>query len=323
MAEYDIYVLVLCLIVFTAMTALFSILIGNSIKMKLQLIRGGLADTEILRQQQSRAKHKAPSAAAFFDRFLSLLVCVLVIGAFALAVSVRVREGMPVTGGKVPKVVSSGSMADKYEKNTYLTEHQLDNQIQKFDLIFLSALPAEQELQLYDIVVYELDGNWIVHRIVEIQEPDDTHAERYFVMQGDANIYPDRSPVRYEQMRGIWRGECIPYVGSFVVFMHSPAGYLCVLLVVFVGLALPVLEKKINRVVAERLAVLEKDPASAAPAAPAKSSPASSQPPAAVPPDASRTPSRQSDGSKSGNGLLALAAILLALVRVPDSDNRR
>lgn len=44
-----------------------------------------------------------------------------------------------------------------------------------FDLIVVSPLPKESDLKLYDIVVYEADGQMIVHRIVDIKEADETH----------------------------------------------------------------------------------------------------------------------------------------------------
>jgi hypothetical protein len=48
-------------------------------------------------------------------------------------------------------------------------------------------------------------------------------------------------------MKGIYRGERIPMVGSFIVFMQSPAGILCMLLVIFGFIIMPIIEKKIER----------------------------------------------------------------------------
>ena len=65
-------------------------------------------------------------------------------------------------------------------------------------------------------------------------------------MQGDAVSSPDRFPVLYSQMRGIYKGEKIPFVGSFVLFMQSPAGWLCMLLVLIALISTPILEKKLQ-----------------------------------------------------------------------------
>ena len=75
-------------------------------------------------------------------------------------------------------------------------------------------------------------------------------------MQGDAVEAPDRFPVKYEQMRGIYRGEKIPFIGSFVLFMQSPAGWLCMLLVVGAVIATPILEKKIAKSKQDRIELI-------------------------------------------------------------------
>ena len=107
---------------------------------------------------------------------------------------------------------------------------------------------------LYDIVVYQQDDLMVIHRIVGIEEPNESHPnDRYFLCQGDAVGTPDRFPVKYSQIKGIYRNEKVPFVGSFVLFMQSPAGWLCILLVVFALIATPIAEKKIWAVEEERL----------------------------------------------------------------------
>ena len=146
------------------------------------------------------------------------------------------------------KVVQTASMEKKNPKNTYLFTNNLNNQISTFDLILTYQVPDEMDLQIYDIVVYEVDEILLVHRIVNIEEPNEKHPnERWFLCQGDAVESPDRFPVRYEQIKGIYRGEKIPFVGSFVMFMQSPAGWLCVFLVLAFTICTPIIEKKINK----------------------------------------------------------------------------
>lgn len=118
------------------------------------------------------------------------------------------------------KVVTSSSMASKFRNNTYLFENSLNDQVKRHDLLLTYAIPSEDELELYDIVIYEIDGKMVLHRIVGIEEPNEAHpGERYFLLQGDALERPDRFPVLYSQMRGIYRGERVPFVGSFILFM--------------------------------------------------------------------------------------------------------
>jgi signal peptidase I len=150
-------------------------------------------------------------------------------------------------------------MATKYEENDYLDFYNLDDQIQMFDLIVVHELPPEDEIELYDIVVYEINNMLIIHRIVGIEEPDESHPdERYFLLQGDSNEVPDRFPVLYSQMRGIYRGERMPFVGSFITFLQSPAGWLCFLLILFATIATPIVERILEREMEKRWRLLQK-----------------------------------------------------------------
>ena len=137
-------------------------------------------------------------------------------------------------------------MSKKNEKNKYLFDNNLNNQIQMFDLIAMYKLPDEMDLKLYDVVIYEVDDMLIVHRIVEIEEPNEKHPDhRYFKLQGDAVDAPDRFPVLYSQMRGIYKGWKVPFIGSFIMFMQSPAGWLCILLVVGAVIGSPIIDRKL------------------------------------------------------------------------------
>ena len=121
-----------------------------------------------------------------------------------------------------------------------------------------AKLPKEEDLQLYDIVVYEVDGILIMHRIVGIEEPCYDHPnQRWFLLQGDAVANPDRFPVKYSQMKAIYRGERIPFIGSFVAFMQSPAGWLCIFLVILAVIITPILEKKLLETKKQRLRAIK------------------------------------------------------------------
>ena len=144
-------------------------------------------------------------------------------------------------------------MAEKNEKNKYLFDHQLNDQLQMFDVVVCRHLPAEEDLKLYDVVVYKQDDMYIIHRIVGIEEPNEKHPnERHFLLQGDAVARADIFPVLYSQMQGIYRGTRIPYIGSFVLFLQSPAGWLCMLLVIFAMVVSPIVEKIVDNAKKER-----------------------------------------------------------------------
>jgi signal peptidase I len=145
-------------------------------------------------------------------------------------------------------------MEEKNEKNKYLLENKLDDQFAMFDVILCEKLPAEEDLKLYDIVVYQQDDMYVIHRIIGIEEPNEEHPnERHFLLRGDAVEYSDKFPVRYSQMQGIYRGSHFPFVGSFIMFLQSPAGAVCMLLILFAIIIAPIAEGILEKARRERL----------------------------------------------------------------------
>ena len=261
MTDFEKYVLVLCVIVMAIFVILFSVFLGYIVKLLIQVIRLGGEDKKILKEAKTLKKRKEKKRGVC-GKILSAFVCLLLCGVFAFTVYLNVTELDKTNGHLSWKVVKSGSMSYKAPENKYLVENGLDDQIQTFDLIVTEKLPDEFDLKLYDIVVYEVDGDMIVHRIVKIEEPNEKHPDkRYFLLQGDAVKNPDQFPVYYSQMRGIYRGKRVPFVGSFITFMQSPAGYLCMILILFAFIATPIMEKKIDKEMQKRLALLEKEKA--------------------------------------------------------------
>ena len=253
MTDYEIYVFILCFIVFSIFTVLFSVMLGYLVSLNIKLIKHGVLDAKIKTEYQKKAEKKYLRLGVFLDRFFSVLICLVLCLIFAFSVYLKMNEDKRPEDMPSLKVVQTGSMAKKHEDNTYL--QGIDNQVQTFDLITTYPIPEASELQLYDIVMYEIEGDVILHRIVKIEEPNEKHPNDYwFTLQGDAVSTPDRKPVTHGQMVGIYRGERIPFVGSFVMFMQSPAGYLCILLILIAMIATPILEKKLERAKAERLA---------------------------------------------------------------------
>ena len=254
MTSFEIYNLFLCVFVFIGFTGVFGFMLRMLVKSSLKCIRNGLDDESIKTEYEKAGKLKKFGVV---DLIISITLCTVVLSASVFSAVVSLMPDK--VSGNIPtiRVVNSGSMASKYRENTYLFENDLNDQFETFDLILTYALPPEDELKLYDIVVYEIDRLPVVHRIVGIEEPNEKHPnERYFLLQGDAVSSPDRFPVLYEQMKAIYRGEKIPFVDSFVAFMQSPAGWLCIILIVFAVSFLPVLESKFEKEKKARLIIM-------------------------------------------------------------------
>ena len=255
MAGFEVYVFVLCVIVFLLLTATLGFGIYYITKLTVRLINAGQEDEKITKEYQKYIKNqKGNKALSVVDRVVSLCLFVIVLAAFCFALCSNVNGSKKVGDTPVLQVVQSGSMAYKSERNDKVFgKPQINNQIQVFDLIVIHKLPAEEDLKLYDIVVYEVENTLIAHRIVGIEEPNEKHSERHFLLQGDAVANPDRFPVKYEQMKGIYKNERVPFVGSLIMFLQSPAGYMCVILIAFAVFVTPVVEKKLWQIKLARL----------------------------------------------------------------------
>ena len=258
MTEYELYTFLLCLIVFLLFTAVFTAILCLLVKSWLKCINNGLEDDKVYKEysaQKNKSRKKPKAANAVCNVFFATF-CVLCAAVFALAFVQKANQKSPVGKVPVPKVVVTGSMSEKIQSNEYLYENDLNNQIQTFDIVLIHKMPSEFDLKLYDIVAYENSGTIVFHRIVEIEEPNESHDHRHFKLQGDAVQYPDVYPVMYEQMLGIYQNERVPYIGSFVLFLQSPAGILCFILLLFYAVAEPIAERKISRAEQARLAVI-------------------------------------------------------------------
>lgn len=255
MTGFELYTLVVCLFVYILFVVLFTILITWIVKQYVKQLRAGIEDEQIIKEFQQESNRSERNG--FLQKVIPIFFCALFSVVFLFSTYSAITQDGKVGFIPTVKVVSSGSMADKYEGNDYLFDNNINNQIQVFDLVVLHKLPDEMDIQLYDIVVYEVDDVMVVHRVVGIEEPNDKHPnQRYFMLQGDNVRYPDKFPVTYSQMKSIYRDQKIPYVGSFVFFMQSPAGVLCFLLIISGVVAIYKVEKIILRERNQRIRII-------------------------------------------------------------------
>ena len=254
MTPYEQYSFIVCMIVYVVLTILFTTLIVCILRLSLKLIRNGVEDEKIEREYEKACHRENGSRIGeTIERVFTTLACLALFCIFGFSIYTQFVADNKT---EIPtyRVVLSGSMSQKYEKNKYLFDNNLNDQFQRFDLVLTRQLPKEEDLKLYDIVVYEVDGNLVIHRIVGIEEPNEKHPdERHFRLQGDNVHVADKYPVKYSQMKAIYQGERIPHVGSFIAFLQSPAGYMCLILVFLGVLLIPMLEKKLEKEQRSRL----------------------------------------------------------------------
>lgn len=128
--------------------------------------------------------------------FTSVLVAIVVIIA-ALLVGARVI-GLQVF------TVLSGSMEPTYHTGALIYVKEVD----------------PSEVKVGDPITFVLNEDLVIatHRVIEIDE-----ANSHFYTKGDANEYPDASPVHFNNLIGepIFT---IPYLGYLAAYIQSPPG---------------------------------------------------------------------------------------------------
>lgn len=93
-------------------------------------------------------------------------------------------------------------------KPTVILSGSMEPNIKPGDMVIIQKIDIE-EVVIGDIIEYQLPDFNVVHRIISIEYQN---GERYFVTKGDANLNPDKLPVRESQIIGKVILN-IPYVG--------------------------------------------------------------------------------------------------------------
>lgn len=253
MVRSDVEIFILCLIVFVLSCIGFGFLVSVIYKLELKCLAFGAFDEKI-KASRDYKKKKIEKFVDVFGCVFSVVVVLAVAVAFAFSLYTYISRNDKVGGSPAIKVVQSASMERKDENNKYLEENNLDDQIKMFDIVLIHELPGEFDLELYDIVVYQtVDDVLVIHRIVAIEEPNEEHPnERWFTFRGDNVQYSDKKPVLYSQMKGIYEGERVGYWGRVIIFFQSYAGYLCLGLVIFYLIVIPIFEKRIEKSIIAR-----------------------------------------------------------------------
>lgn len=154
------------------------------------------------------------------------LVLAAVIG---FAIAMRASNDKINIGNSYYVVILTGSMEEKEESNSYLTSHNLNNQIETYSLIGLENITDDTSLELYDIVAYyNSNDQLIVHRIVEITYSDTNQA--LYTLRGDANPFSseEESNLTRSQIVGKYNGFHNFGLGITINYLKSNLGIIAV-----------------------------------------------------------------------------------------------
>ena len=126
-----------------------------------------------------------------------VLYIYLSIAAFVFITNMVYRSS-PYINNQYYVSVNSNSMAAPLSSNTYLVSNNLKNQIAQYDVAVFDKL-ENQEIKLYDIVLFKRDNKLIVHRVVEIVDENSCY------VQGDNNPVRDEGVVNRNDLQGIYK----------------------------------------------------------------------------------------------------------------------
>lgn len=128
---------------------------------------------------------------------ISVILIAIMVALVVMLVGVRLI-------GYQPYSVLSGSMEPTYHTGSLIYVKKTD----------------PQDIKVGDPITFVLDENLTVatHRVIEIDE-----ANQHFYTKGDANEYPDASPVHFKNLIGkpVFT---IPYMGYVASYIQNPPG---------------------------------------------------------------------------------------------------
>ena len=98
--------------------------------------------------------------------------------------------------------IQSESMALVDSENTYIQENNIENKIYKYDVCRFNKVNSEDEIKLYDIILYRSSNNnkpiLIAHRVIKINE------DKTFEVRGDANKESDKTDLSFNDVIGVF-----------------------------------------------------------------------------------------------------------------------
>ncbi len=246
---FELYSFILNIILLIILLIISIIIITILTKLYLKSLRSGVLDDEI---SSLNIKKNIK-----FSKLRKLLLIILDIIIFVLFILLIIFKINNINSFKF-MVVKSSSMAYQNENNSYLTLNNLSNQIDKYDIIYIDKLPNEENLKLYDIIIYkDLSNNFIIHRIISIEYNEDENTY-YYELKGDSNQYSDTNKITYNDMIGIYKNKRIKYIGSLLLFLSSPLGFICITLILISIISIPFINKLFNKEIDKRLLIINK-----------------------------------------------------------------
>lgn len=213
-------------------------------------IKSGSLDEELIKDYKARHSKKAKRREVIVEVISSFLT-LFFIGCVGVGIYSKVNKDFFPIGNTTGLVIKTNSMEKANKANTYISSNNLTNQFSAYDLIFVNKIQSEEDIKIYDVVVFKYQNILIAHRIIEIV-PDVNGKTRY-ITRGDANSVSDNILLTFNDIMGVYTNQKIPFVGYVVLFLQSPYSLIVLLVLLAYIFILPLFEKKLDAVGHERL----------------------------------------------------------------------
>lgn len=153
-----------------------------------------------------------------------LLIPIIIWEAIIIIQTVQNPDEVPSINGIKTFCIISGSM---------------EPQIQINDIVIVKEVP-ETEINIGDIISFNVNGEIITHRIIEIEKGQ--YNKNLYITKGDANNVEDEEKITYEQIEGKYINK-ISKVGKIVFALKNKTTLVIVLVILIL---LYVIDQKSN-----------------------------------------------------------------------------
>lgn len=242
MSSIEIISLIVTIICLVSFSLVFTYLFRHYYYSNIKEIEEGKADVDLIDNalfENEKKKSKVNKVLHITGKVFSFSLLALVLFFFGTSLYSRFSGNNMVFGDKSYIVIATGSMSEKNKNNDYLfdnkllTEYDLNNQFDAYDIIGVTKYKAKEEVKLYDVIAFKGKDNVIyVHRIIEIRE-DGT-----YVTRGDSNARSDagllyENYLTFDKVVGKYNSSRVPGLGIFVIFVQSNGGIITIISIVY------------------------------------------------------------------------------------------
>lgn len=258
MTPVEIISLIVTTVGVASFATIFTILYRNFTDSEIVEVKAGKRDIELIDDFIYGSKSSTVKRRKVFSVIKTVVfyvVCIALTPTLVLSLFHKITGDFTMIGGKGLMVVASGSMSEKHKDNTYLITNNLNDQFNTYDIIVLNEVKSSSQLEKYDVIAYvNNEGVNIIHRIIDVEV---SFSGVRYITRGDSNNASDGYHPTFDDVIGVYRGQRIPTVGIFVMFLQSYSGMVTVAALLYCLIMLRNYNTRATRVRDERVKMLK------------------------------------------------------------------